>query len=150
MPHPKHLPHRKPAIHGELPSFGALPPWCPIPTPAAARYLGVHPKTLLRWHRRGIGPQPEPRGRYTGNVIYWMPAKLRSWWESRFAPPGRTVDEIVFEWGARRPPGLTLIGRFPPGPAAASCAGGYELSVGQRRRLREPASRRSEGLGGYS
>jgi hypothetical protein len=87
----------------EFPDFGTLPPWCPIPTPAAARFLGVHPKTLLRWRRHGVGPEPEPKGKYTKNCVYWLPSKLRAWHEHHFAPPGRSSDEIVWAWMKETP-----------------------------------------------
>jgi hypothetical protein len=102
-----------------LPVFSSLPPWCPIPTAAAANYFGVHPKTLLRWHRLGIGPAPEPQDRFTCNQLFWMPAKLRAWWEANFRPPGRSVEEIIWEWMQDNPPWTYENWPFPRRPSAS-------------------------------
>jgi hypothetical protein len=131
------------AKSGRLPSkvaavdpsaLDGVPPWCSVPTTAAAGYFGVHVKTWLRWQRRGLGPDPEPKGKYTGNQLYWTPASLRAWWEQHYDPPGRTIDEIVFDWLQANPP----YARLPwPSPARPSSA------VLRRRRRR--ARGRSDG-----
>jgi hypothetical protein len=99
------------------PDFGTFPPWIPIPTTAAANYFNVHPKTLLRWHRLGGGPEPEPRGRYTHNRLYWRPAVLRAWWEANFTSSPRTPDEVVFEWLEGMPPWARGNWPGPPRPS---------------------------------
>jgi hypothetical protein len=79
-------------------SFGTHAPWVSVPTFAAANFLKVHEKTLLKWHHLGVGPEPEPRDKYTQNQLYWVPAKLLAWWEAQTSDRPRTEDQIIAEW----------------------------------------------------
>jgi DNA-binding transcriptional MerR regulator len=47
-----------------------------------AKLCGVHPATVGRWRRLGIGPPWELRGR---QVVY-DPAVVREWWNGRRHP----------------------------------------------------------------
>jgi hypothetical protein len=79
-------------------SLSGVAPWVPIQTFAAANYLKVHQKTLLEWHKQSIGPEPEPREAYLGNQLYWMPSRLRAWWEELVLDRPRTEDQIIADW----------------------------------------------------
>ena len=96
------------------PDCSDRPPWVPISTAEAAKLLGVHVKTLLKWSRLGVGPKPEPRDRYTCNALYWKPASLAAWWERLAGLPERSEQQICDEWLSTRPPGFVLIMKGPP------------------------------------
>lgn len=80
------------------PSFGLHPPWIPIPTYAASNFLGVHPKTLLKWSREGTGPKHSDRDKYTYNQLYWQPGELLEWWELNALGKTRGFQKICEEW----------------------------------------------------
>lgn len=42
----------------------------------AAEFCGIHPKSLSRWARRGVGPAPVRFGR---KYIRWEPDVVRAW-----------------------------------------------------------------------
>jgi len=57
----------------------SLPPWRPIPSRLAARFLGVSLQSLANWRMRDIGPAAEPMRRGYGNRIYYRPNKIAEW-----------------------------------------------------------------------
>lgn len=84
-------------------SFGAHPPWIPVPTFAAANFLGVSPRTLLLWHKEGIGPEPVEADVYVGRTRYWQPAKLLEWYELQTHGRSKGFQAICQEWVDRHP-----------------------------------------------
>jgi hypothetical protein len=80
--------------------------------------LGVHIKTLLKAHRLGVGPQPEPKDRYTHNQLFnqlfWKPAALLVWWQRQAGLPEHSAQEILDEWLATRPDSFELKLEGPP------------------------------------
>ena len=85
-----------------------------MPTVVAAEIVGVHVKTLLKWSRLGLGPQPEPRDRYTHNALFWKPAALIAWWERQIGLPERSEQQICDEWLSTRPASFELKLQGPP------------------------------------
>ena len=79
-------------------NLGILPARQPIPTFAAANFLGIHEKTLLKWNRWGLCPSPVPRDKYLGAELYWIPAELIAWWEKMALDTPRSVKEICDQW----------------------------------------------------
>lgn len=56
-----------------------LPPWRPIPSRLAARFLGTSIQVLANWRMRDLGPATEPMRRGQGNRIYYRPDKIAEW-----------------------------------------------------------------------
>lgn len=57
----------------------SLPPWRPIPSRLAARFLGASLQSLANWRMRDLGPTTEPMRRGQGNRIYYRPDKIAEW-----------------------------------------------------------------------
>lgn len=57
----------------------SLPPWRPIPSRLAARFLGASVQSLANWRLREVGPATEPMRRGYGNRIYYRPDKIAEW-----------------------------------------------------------------------
>ncbi|MER9403399.1 hypothetical protein NKI36_04970 [Mesorhizobium caraganae] len=57
----------------------SLPPWRPIPSRLAARFLGTSIQSLANWRMRDLGPATEPMRRGQGNRIYYRPDKIAEW-----------------------------------------------------------------------
>lgn len=55
------------------------PPWRPIPSRLAARFLGTSLQALANYRVRGLGPETEPMRRGWGNRIYYRPDKIAEW-----------------------------------------------------------------------
>lgn len=81
-----------------VPDIGPHIPWYPVTTEIAAAILGVHVKTLLRWYRSGNGPEAIDRDTYLNNQLYWQPAKLVEWWETRTYGKTRGFQQICQDW----------------------------------------------------
>jgi hypothetical protein len=95
------------------PSLYGFPPWIPVQTFAAANFLRVHEKTLLRWHRHGLGPQPIEKERYLDNQLYWLPGKLLAWWESQTMAQPRSYQEICTQWCDENKPIMAMALKTP-------------------------------------
>lgn len=98
-----------PRPHLNIPTWsGTYLPWVPVTTIEAAAFLKVHPKTLLKWKRSGIGPAALPYEEYIGKGFLWLPGKLLEWWEARHAPSPRLYQQICSEWTPESPEQVTL------------------------------------------
>lgn len=83
-----------------LPKLGAIHPGAMLTTSAAAKFLGVHPETLLRWHRKGRGPHPIDRTEHMGPGFCWNLGRLIEFWEANnptLARP-RSLANIWEDW----------------------------------------------------
>jgi len=101
--------------------LGNIPPWTPLATATAARFLQVHPKTLLGWYRAGIGPEPTSKHeiakqhfflcRYLrpGSHLYFVAGILVAWWEHLcLGVDARSYAEICRQWTETDSGRLTL------------------------------------------
>ena len=81
---------------GHKPGF--WPPNSLLATPLAAKLLGVSVRQMERWRRNGIGPVPEPKGKWRGNARRYQLAHLLAYRNRVLGTGPESYQGVWTEW----------------------------------------------------